>query len=410
MVEASSAADGRRPPDGARAYRGTMARFAARPIGGEASSSATGEAMSDTSSPYRTAKHRDFAAMIETQRYLQRTSDFDKIIGRGNEHFWNPEDPDYIDYAEPLSVGEPIMPIWFFHELQTAVADRLDEGQQVEFANECSRWTISSLLHGEQGALSLSVSLCELFLDPGAQEYAAHQLHEEARHVRAFTKYIQARFGGRILPAGDTLSTLLQELVASELPYKKIVGMQLIVEGLAMGALNLLHTQSADPLLRRLCQLVLTDEAFHHQFGQIWAHGFLPTITEQEHNDVEDWALRCFNALRENLTSPYQKRVIYSQFGLDWQWVQGALREGIPEARRKRMLTKPHNIHRTIVKTLLKSGVITERTWQHYAEWIDLAALSKEDDRLPGIQVAEDGLRFLTDVNGGKRKLIRKIT
>jgi hypothetical protein len=63
-----------------------------------------------------------------------------------------------------------------------------------------------------------------MFVDPGAQEYMANQVREEARHVHGFTKYIQARFGGRIYPAGDTLSRLLHQLVASNEVYEKVVG------------------------------------------------------------------------------------------------------------------------------------------------------------------------------------------
>ena len=96
--------------------------------------------------------------------------------------------------------------------------------------------SLSNLLHGEQGALSLSASLCDIFLDAGAQEYAANQVREEARHVHGFTLYMKSRFDGEIFPVGDTIGNLLKDIVASPLVYKKIVGMQMLVEGLAMGA------------------------------------------------------------------------------------------------------------------------------------------------------------------------------
>ena len=85
------------------------------------------------------------------------------------------------------------------------VAAYLD-AQKLELAQEHARWTISNLLHGEQGALSLSLTLGELFSDPAAQEYAANQAREEARHVHGFTRYIGARFGGEVAPVGETLA------------------------------------------------------------------------------------------------------------------------------------------------------------------------------------------------------------
>src|SRR5207247_2073429 len=79
--------------------------------------------------------------------------------------------------------------------------------------------------------------------------------------------------------------------------------------------------------LRRVCQLVMTDEAFHHKFGKIWAHATIPQLDEAERDAVEDWALECFNTLLFNLVNPEQKRLIYPEFGLDWQWVRDAVLE-----------------------------------------------------------------------------------
>src|SRR5262249_10710707 len=158
---------------------------------------------------------------------------------------------------------------WFVLESNSAVWDRLDEGQRIRFTNESARFSLSNILHGEQAALSLSASLCNVFLDPGAQEYAANQVREEARHVHAFTRYAQARFGGAILPAGDTFRRLLLEIVTTPVLYKKIVGMQILIEGLAMGVFTTFYELACDPVLRRVCQLVMTDEAFHHRFGKL---------------------------------------------------------------------------------------------------------------------------------------------
>src|SRR5262245_17703982 len=152
---------------------------------------------------YRAVDRDDFPAMIAPERYAQRSSDFDEIIARTEEHFWNPDDADYVDYGTPCETPT-IMPERFVLESNTAVWDRLDDGQRIRLVNESARWSISNILHGEQGALSLSASLCEIFLDPGAQEYAANQVREGACHVHAFTRYAGSRFGGAIFPVGAT--------------------------------------------------------------------------------------------------------------------------------------------------------------------------------------------------------------
>ncbi len=358
---------------------------------------------------YRTVSRDDFPAMIDVGRYGTRSSDFEEIIARTEEHFWNPEDPDYIDFEAPWSSDASILPESFIIEAHTAVWDRLDERRRVEFTNESARWTISNLLHGEQGALSLSVSLCDMFLDPGAQEYAANQAREEARHVHAFARYTAARFPEGAYPIGDTIGALLRELVASPVVYKKIVGMQMLVEGLAMGAFTSLHKVAQDPLLRRLCQLVMTDEAFHHRFGKIWAHATVPGLAADEHAAVEDWAAECFTNLLFNMVNPHQKRLIYPRFGLDPAWVRSAVMEAYTDADRRAQLTQSTNVFRTLVKTLLKAGIITERTRSRYAAWVDMDELAAESDRMVGDDLAEAGIRDLTAINATKRKIVRKI-
>jgi hypothetical protein len=358
---------------------------------------------------YNTVERDDFPVLLESRRYLGRSRHFDEIIARTEEHFWNPDDPDYIDFATPWRDEEPLFPLAFIPELQSAVADRLDQGQQVAFANSSAQWTLSNILHGEQGALNLSATLAEAFVDPGAQEYAANQVREEARHVHAFTNYMRARFAGAVLPPGDTLARLLTTLIRTPLVYQKLVGMQMLVEGLAMGAFATLYVKANDPLVRRLCQLTMTDEAFHHRFGKIWARATLPQLPEAEHDAVEDWALECFNVLLFNLVNAEQKRVLYPRFGLDPAWVQGAMLEAFTDVKRRALMTQSTDVFRTLIKTLLHAGIITARTRASYAAWVDMDELAAEGDRMVGDDIADEGIRYLKEINAGKRKIVRKI-
>ena len=358
---------------------------------------------------YNTVSRDQFPQLMDVRRYTQRSPDFEEIIARTEEHFWNPEDPDYIDFSTPWSKDQPILPLDFITELQSAVADKLDEGQQVAFANVSAQWTMSNLLHGEQGALNLSASLAEMFVDPGPQEYAANQVREEARHVHGFTNYMIARYDGKALPPGETLARLLTTLVTTNVVYEKIVGMQMLVEGLAMGAFATLYQKANDPLLRRLCQLVMTDEAFHHKFGKIWARATMPDLTDEQHNAVEDWAEQCFTTLLHNLVNAKQKRMLYPAFGLDPEWVQGALIEVFTDKHRRKLMTKSTDVFRTLIKTLLQAGIITERSRPTYAAWVDMDELAGEGDGIVGDEIAEEGIAYLKEINAGKRKIVRKI-
>ncbi|MEL0111351.1 MAG: ferritin-like domain-containing protein, partial [Rickettsiales bacterium] len=145
---------------------------------------------------YQTIPREAFREMMDVDRYDRRSSDFDGIISATHDHFWDPNDPAYVDFDQPFDLGRDyIMPPERIQELRGAVLERLDEGDQIRLGNEIMRWQISNILHGEQGALNLSTSLADILLDPGAQEYATNQAREEARHVTGFARYIKTRWG-----------------------------------------------------------------------------------------------------------------------------------------------------------------------------------------------------------------------
>ena len=348
---------------------------------------------------YEAVAPDDFASMIEVDRYEQRSSDFDKIISDTHAHFWDPLDTKYIDFSENFDVkNKLLMPEEFLPELQCPSVMKLDQKSKIKLANESFRWQMSAILHGEQGALNLSASLCHILKDQGAQEYAANQAREEARHVTGFAKYINSRWG-KPLPVGQTLGDLLSELVNAPEVYKKIVGMQILVEGLAMGAFATIYQHSYDPVLVKLMQLVMTDEAFHHKFGKIWADKTIPKLDENEQNIIEDWAANCFQILLFNLVNPEQKKIIYDQFGLDWKQVLDELHEIITDDDRRERMRESTDIFRVLVKTLFKAGIITDRTKDFYSVYVDLDELKEEGDRMVGDDIADEGLQFLKEIN-----------
>jgi hypothetical protein len=343
----------------------------------------------------------DFESMLELDRYNARSTAFDKIISATHDHFWDPLDPKYIDFSEPFDMeNEMILPEEMVISLQTPyVQERLPTRKdKVRFVNRFALRTFSSILHGEQGALNLSASLCHVLKDQGAQEYAANQTREEARHVTAFAKYIKARWG-RPVECGPTLKALLVEIIHSPEVYKKIIGMQMLVEGLAMGAFATIYNQTADPLARKLTQLVMTDEAFHHKFGKIWADRTIPHLTEKEHEVIELWAAQCFQTLLFNLVGPTQQRSLYEEFGLDPERVIEDLKELITDDTRRENMKEQTNIFRVLVKTLVNAGIITERTRAFYAMYVDIDELKGEGDKMVGDEIAEEGIKFLQEIN-----------
>jgi len=356
-------------------------------------------------SMYGAVRPDDFEAMLTLDRYGERSDVFDKIIAATHDHFWDPLDPKYIDFDTPFDLENeamtpeehsPILRLPYVAETLT------DPKQRVRFINAGQLRNFSSILHGEQGALNLSASLCHVLYDQGAQEYAANQTREEARHVTAFAKYIKVRWG-RPAECGAALKKLLIEIIEAPEVYKKIIGMQMLVEGLAMGAFANGFRHNRDPLARKLFQLVMTDEAFHHKFGKIWADRTVPQLSEAERNIVEDWAAHCAQSLLFDRGSPSQNQAMYQDFGLDPERVVADIVQRRAERDPNRRFRGETNIFRVLIKTLFNAGLITGRTRSFYATYVDMDELQAEGTRMVGDDIAEEGIRYLQGINFRER-------
>jgi hypothetical protein len=347
-------------------------------------------------SPPNPAAAADIAAILDPARYGARSSTYDEIVAAAESHYWDPDDPRYVDLAKPFDLEkQTVLPPAFTPELLTAAADRLDGGQRVAFANELARFHVSQLLHGEQAAVALCGKLCTVFLDGGEQEYAANQAREEARHVRALGRYVARRWGAP-LPAARRLGSLLMK-TASGTVHQIIIAIQIMLEGVALGMMAALQPTTADPVLGRILQLMLTDEAYHHRFGQIWGEQSIPRITAAEREQVENWAAACFVELTAALYSPEPRAEIYRRFGFEPQWIAGAIREAfrLPALRQQ---VRVDGQLRILVRTLVQTGIMTERTRPLYQQWFNVADLARDQSR-PEDAIAEQTTAELREIN-----------
>ena len=143
----------------------------------------------------------------------------------------------------------------------------------------------------------------------------------------------------------------------------------------------------------------MTDEAFHHKFGKIWADRTVPMLSEAERNIVEDWAAHCCQSLLFNQGSPEQQKVIYGEFGLDPERVIADIIAKRASRDPDRKIRSETNVFRVLIKTLNNAGLITDRTRKFYAAYVDMDELSGEGERMIGDDIAEDGIRYLQAIN-----------
>ena len=172
--------------------------------------------------------------------------------------------------------------------------------------------------------------------------------------------------------------------------------MQMLVEGLAMGAFATFYQKLNDPLGRKLMQLVMTDEAFHHKFGKIWADRTVPEADRRKSTSSSRTGRRtasrpcCSTSWR-----PSEQRDLYEEFGMDPDRVIAEFAEIATDENRREDMKEATNIFRVLIKTLLNAGIITDRTRAFYGMYVDMDELKAEGDRMVGDDIAEEGIVYL---------------
>ena len=159
---------------------------------------------------------------------------------------------------------------------------------------------MSQFLHGEQGALLVASQLASCAPTYNAKLYAASQTFDEARHVEVFNRYLQEKIGIHY-PINPALKSLLDKILTDERWDLKFIGMQIIIEGLALAAFSMLKSTSKDPLLKQLLHYVIRDEARHVTFGINYLEDFIKTLSPEEINERAEFAYEACVISRERL-------------------------------------------------------------------------------------------------------------
>ena len=146
------------------------------------------------------------------------------------------------------------------------IVEKWDDKQWLEFGIDQRRWTLSQFLHGEQGALLCTAKITETVPWYDAKLYASTQVMDEARHVEVFSRYVEEKLGGSF-QINAHLRMLLDDIIQDSRWDMTYLGMQVMVEGLALAAFGYMHQLTEEPLLKQLLRYVMSDEARHVAFG-----------------------------------------------------------------------------------------------------------------------------------------------
>jgi hypothetical protein len=167
-----------------------------------------------------------------------------------------------------------------------------------EFTYQSFAWRMSQFLHGEQGALLCTAKIVETVPWIDAKYYAATQVVDEARHVEVFAKYLDEKIGTEY-PISPHLRLLLDDIINDNRWDMTYLGMQIMVEGLALAAFGFMHQFADDPLLVKMLRYVMSDEARHVAFGVLSLQELYPQMTQAEIKERQEFAFEAGLRMRD---------------------------------------------------------------------------------------------------------------
>jgi hypothetical protein len=168
----------------------------------------------------------------------------------------------------------------------------------IQFGVESQNWTLSQFMHGEQGALICTARIVENVPWIDAKYYAATQVMDEARHVEVFAKYLDTKLSGHY-PINAHLRLLLDDIIQDNRWDMTYLGMQIMVEGLALAAFGFIHMLTTEPLLKQLLRYVMSDEARHVAFGVLSLQDYYKELDSKELRERQEFAFEAAVRMRD---------------------------------------------------------------------------------------------------------------
>jgi hypothetical protein len=233
------------------------------------------------------------------------------LYQRGKDKQWDATKRiDWSIEVNPCNVmdqGEELNPIY-----GSAQWEKLNQAERDELGHHLSAWLFSQFLHGEQGALTVAARIVESVPDMDSKFYAATQAMDEARHVELYAKFMKEKIG-LYYPVNPDLAKLLEDALSDsrwDMPY---LGMQVLIEGLALAAFGVHRDLSNNDLVTQLLAYVMQDEARHVAFGRLALRDYYKELTAAERADREEFVVEGCYLMRNRFTG----REVWERMGFD---------------------------------------------------------------------------------------------
>ena len=204
-----------------------------------------------------------------------------------------------LDWSTEVNVNDPMgVPEQSIAIYGSRVWDSLSPRDRGMVRHHLASWQFSQFLHGEQGALICSSKIVHTVPGLDAKFYAATQVMDEARHVEVYSRYLREKLG-LAYPINPGLKSLLNDVISDSRWDMTYLGMQVLIEGLALAAFGLIRDNATEPLAQALNTYVMQDEARHVAFGRLALRDFYPQLTQAERDEREEFCTEACHLMQE---------------------------------------------------------------------------------------------------------------
>jgi len=193
----------------------------------------------------------------------------------------------------------------------TPIWDKMTEPEREEHSRHQGSWLFSQFLHGEQGALTVAARIVQSVPDLDSKFYASTQVMDEARHVELYNRFIQDKIG-MFYPVNQDLARLLESALRDgrwDMPY---LGMQVLIEGLALAAFGVYRDLTTNQLVKQLLAYVMQDEARHVAFGRLALRDYYAGLTEAERAEREAFVVEGCYLMRDR----FRGQEVFTRLGM----------------------------------------------------------------------------------------------
>ncbi|MEZ4299300.1 MAG: ferritin-like domain-containing protein [Polyangiaceae bacterium] len=242
---------------------------------------------------------------VYTWSYDVERADLRQLYEKSKDLQWNSRT--YLPWSTDVDPEAENTPDSFLPIFGTPLWDKLDKKRELPKLRQLgTSYLLSNFLHGEQGALLATSQIVSAVPHPDAKLYAATQVMDEARHVEAYDRYLREKVQVTF-PISPYLRELLDQILTESRWDMKYLGMQILVEGLALAAFGFISQTSKEPLIREIVKMIMQDEARHVAFGVLSLKGLYDDMTAAELADREEFIVEA-------------SRLMYDRFMLQEVW------------------------------------------------------------------------------------------